>query len=184
MNKVQKQKPSRTCTKTYSKYTSFRWFLRNDFNQRCGYCDDPDTHYGQKVDYHIDHFKPTSKFPNLETNYSNLVYSCPYCNVAKSGKWQKTDGFVDPCDAEYGIHLERNNKGKIKAITPRGEYIVKSLKLFLKRHELIWFLVVLEEQKPKLDKAQTSDLNEVEALKKFRIVQNEIDNYINLLKSV
>jgi uncharacterized protein (TIGR02646 family) len=81
-------KPTRTCAESYSNYRSFKKHLENDFNNRCGYCDDPDSYYGQEISYHIDHFKPKSEFPELEVEYKNLVYSCPYCNRAKSNKWK------------------------------------------------------------------------------------------------
>jgi len=179
MNNVQRTRPVRTCTEVYSVYQSFRQPLKHDFNQRCGYCDDPDTHYGQEVDYHIDHFKPKSKFPNLETEYSNLIYSCPYCNRAKSNTWQDRNGFIDPCDNKYNDHLKRNNKGQIKPKTPRGEYIVKNLKLFIKRHELIWLINKFENQKTQLNKVIDSGdtSNAVSLLIQFHKIQCEIDKY-------
>ncbi|SMN14781.1 hypothetical protein CRYPA_721 [uncultured Candidatus Thioglobus sp.] len=182
MTKVQQQKPIRTCNKSYSQYKSFKRYLRDDFNRRCGYCDGSDIHYGQKINYHIDHFKPKSKFPNLETEYSNLIYSCPYCNNAKSDKWEDVDGFIDPCNDEYDNHLQRDNKGQIKATTRQGKYIVNNLKLYLKRHELIWSLSILEKQKQQLNQIDANDSNELEILKQFRGIQVQIDIYNDILK--
>ncbi len=184
MSNVQKQKPSRTCIKSYSDYRSFRPYLKNDFNQRCGYCDDPDTHYGQEIAYHIDHFKPKSKFSSLKADYHNLVYSCPYCNNAKSNEWKDVDGFIDPCKDEYDTHLERDNKGKIIFKTPRGEYVVINLKLYLRRHSLIWTLGVLEKQKQQLKEIQTNNPNELDISKQFMFIQNKIDDYINNLGNI
>ncbi|OIR24484.1 HNH endonuclease [Bathymodiolus thermophilus thioautotrophic gill symbiont] len=184
MSNVQKQKPSRTCTKAYLSYSSFRPYLASDFNQRCGYCDDPDTYYEQQVGFHIDHFKPKSKFPNLKISYLNLVYSCPYCNRAKSNKWQKVNGFIDPCSKDYEKHLKRDNKGKIKAKTLRGKYIVNNLGLYSKRHELIWNLAKLKEQKQQLRKIQTNNADELNALRQFKKIQDEIDSYVYSLGGV
>lgn len=183
MSNVQKTKPSRTCTKTYSDYSRFRPYLRDDFNQRCGYCDDPDNHYGQEMSYHIDHFKPKSEFPDLKTNYNNLVYSCPYCNRAKSNKWKDIEGFIDPCESEYDKHLERSPKGEIIYRTDRGEYIATNLKLYLKRHRLIWTLGILEGQKQQLNKIQTNDKNELDILRRFKVIQNQIDSYTGNLSA-
>lgn len=36
------------------------------------------------LNFQIDHFKPISKYPELERNYKNLVYCCSYVNRAKS----------------------------------------------------------------------------------------------------
>lgn len=183
MINIQNQKPSRTCTKTYSTYTSFRPHLKDDFNQRCGYCDDPDTHYGHDIGYHIDHFKPKSKFPNLEIDYNNLVYSCPYCNNSKSDKWQEEGGFIDPCDNEYDNHLKRDKRGKIQYKTDRGEYIYKSLKLHLVRHELIWLIGILERQKKLMKKAIDSGSAPQSILSEFYKIQCEIDNYTQRITS-
>ncbi|VVH65429.1 hypothetical protein BSPLISOX_191 [uncultured Gammaproteobacteria bacterium] len=181
MTTVQKTKPTRTCTKSYSNYPSFKQYLKNDFNNRCGYCDDPDLHYGQEISYHIDHFKPKSKFPKLETNYKNLVYSCPYCNRAKSNKWKAKNGFIDPCSQEYDENLQRDDKGEIQSITERGEYIFQNLRLYLKRHKLIWALAILEKKKLQLDESldamPTNDPNELKILRKFKEIQEKIDAY-------
>lgn len=183
---VQKQKPIRTCTKTYAKYTLFKLYIREDFNKRCGYCDDLDIYHGGTRGYQIDHFKPHSitRFICLKEEYSNLVYSCPFCNRAKSNKWEDTNGFIDPCDKEYDNHLERNNKGQIKSKTKQGQYIHTNLNLHLKRHELLWMIEKLENQSKEID----SYLNflgeghelELKILREFRKIQTKIKEYTNL----
>jgi uncharacterized protein (TIGR02646 family) len=181
MINVQKIKPTRTCTKSYSGYSSFKEHLEKDFNKSCGYCDDPNLHYGQKLDYHIDHFKPKSKFPKLETNYDNLVYSCPYCNRAKSDKWKVKNGFIDPCSQEYDKNLQRNDKGQIQSITVRGKYIVQHLQLHLRRHEIIWTLSRLKEQMQQLCAISTNDTNALRILNEIQEIQGKIDSYMGIL---
>ena len=149
-NSVQKTKPIRTCTKTYTRYTSFKPFIREDFNRRCGYCDDLDILYNGGVrSYQIDHFKPKKFFPELETDYNNLVYCCPFCNRAKWDKWRE-QGFIDPCTDLYDEHLERDSNGEIKYKSLRGKYSYKNLNLCLKRHELLWMIEKIIIQKEKL----------------------------------
>ena len=80
-------KPVRSNVTKRAKYQLYKEDLRRDFKERCGYCDDPDEFSGGSRGYHIDHFAPKSIFPELKTEYSNLVYSCSYCNIAKSDKW-------------------------------------------------------------------------------------------------
>ncbi len=183
---VQKQKPIRTCTKTYANYTSFKPYIREDFNKRCGYCDDLDIYHGGARGYQIDHFKPHSiaRFTCLKEDYSNLVYSCPFCNRAKSNKWKDIDGFIDPCDGEYDHHLERDCKGKIFAKSIIGFYIFVNLNLFLKRHELLWMIEKLEEQSKEIDNylgilGEGHEL-ELKILREFRKIQTEIKKYTNL----
>ena len=188
MNSIHRVKPQRTCTKIEKNYKNYKEDLRGDFNQRCGYCDDWDYYYGGKRIYHIDHFKPhsISKFLPLKHEYSNLVYSCPFCNISKSNKWQDINGFIDPCNKEYDNHIKRDNSGKIIYISSQGEYIWKNLKLYLRRHELLWILDKLENQKNKLDniidKLGENHLQEVEILREFRKIQKTIDKYINLYR--
>jgi hypothetical protein len=184
--KVQRQKPKRICTKTYASYTSFKLYIREDFNKRCGYCDDLDIYHGGVRGYQIDHFRPhsISKFTHLKEEYSNLIYSCPFCNRAKSNKWKDLNGFIDPCDEEYDNHLERNQRGQIKCKSEQGKYIYTNLNLYLKRHELLWMIEKLEEQSMEINSYLDSlgeghDL-ELKILREFRNIQNKIKEYTNL----
>lgn len=149
---VQKTKPQRTCTNVYTRYTSFKPYIREDFNKRCGYCDDLDVYHGGSRGYQIDHFKPYSivRFLALKEEYSNLVYSCPFCNRAKSNKWEDSNGFIDPCSENYDNHLERNSRGQIKYKSEQGKYIHSNLNLHLKRHELLWMIEKIIQQKEEL----------------------------------
>ena len=92
-------------------------YLAQDFDHRCAYCDDWDKYNGGMRSYHVEHFAPKEKFPDLEYTYDNLLYACPYCNEAKSDKWPSDKaeisvvgdkGFVDPCTAEYYAYIYRN----------------------------------------------------------------------------
>ncbi|ENU4132274.1 HNH endonuclease [Pseudomonas aeruginosa] len=140
------RKPIRREVEERSPYTKYRDELREDFNQACGYCDDDDRR-ADKTCFHIDHFAPRKYFPHLENTYTNLVYSCRFCNVRKSDHWIGNDplihndgkkGFVDPCDDEYDEHLGRALSGRIFGKTELGCYMVRRLNLNLLRHELLW----------------------------------------------
>lgn len=183
MADIQKVKPVRTCDKSYANYRSFKPYLRDDFNKRCGYCDDIDYASGGSRGYHIDHFKPHSieAFKALKQRYSNLVYSCPFCNGAKSNKWKDIDGFIDPCDNEYENHIGRNHKGQIEYKTEQGRYIYDNLELGLKRHELLWCIDKLKEQSKhvsnKIDELGEERPNKVELLHEFKKIQHKILEY-------
>ena len=183
---IQKIKPVRTCTKTYASYTSFKPYIREDFNKRCGYCDDLDVYHGGSRGYQIDHFKPHSiaRFSALKEEYSNLVYSCPFCNRAKSNKWEDTDGFIDPCDEEYDEHLKRNDRGQIIATTNRGQYIHKNLNFHLKRHELLWMIEKIIQQKEKLlvykKSLNPSHSKYIEIIEKYIECDEKLIDYTNL----
>lgn len=186
---IQQQKPNRTCIKAYASYTSFKPYIREDFNKRCGYCDGLDLFHGGVRGYQIDHFKPHSikKFNYLKEEYSNLVYSCPFCNRAKSNKWEDSKGFIDPCETEYDSHLSRNNKGQIIFKTEQGKYIHTNLNFHLKRHELLWMIEKLQTQKLSL-KNYLKTLDDKHSqyksiIIKFIEIDDKLDAYNNLFQA-
>jgi len=188
-SKVQKAKPIRKCTKTYASYTLFKPYIREDFNKRCGYCDDLDIYHGGVRGYQIDHFKPHSipKFTPLKKEYSNLVYSCPFCNRAKSNKWKDVGGFIDPCEDEYDNHLARNNRGQIVSKTEQGKYIYENLNLHLKRHELLWMIEKIIQQKEELISykriLKKTHPKYVEIIEKYIECDEQLIKYTNLFYS-
>ena len=138
--------PQRRDVPVQAKYNDYRDDLREDFNGRCGYCDDSDVNC-DPICFHIDHFAPKSRFAELETAYQNLVYACRFCNMRKSNHWVGTDpatpndgerGFIDPCGQDYDDHLERSPEGAIVSKTPLGRYISRRLSLHLVRHQVLW----------------------------------------------
>lgn len=146
MTSIHMTKPVRSEVEARPKYTDYRVSLRRDFNNSCGYCDGSDERT-ETVLFHIDHFAPKKKFPELATAYGNLVYACRFCNIRKSDHWIGEDagtpndtvkGFVDPCSSEYDTHLARSAEGRIVALTPLGGYMIGRLHLNLLRHELLW----------------------------------------------
>lgn len=141
--------------------------LINDFEHKCAYCDDLDRYSGGSKMYHVEHFAPKEKFPELEYTYDNLLYACPFCNISKSNKWPSNsskisvvgnEGFVNPCTSEYDLHLGRRENGEIYYLTPLGEYMFYELKLYLQRHELIYNLervhLKLKEVKIEIDRRE------------------------------
>lgn len=156
MNILRKNRPVRSFAgKKWTTDKTNKKYLKKDFNERCGYCDDPiflNVGY-----YHIDHFAPKEKFPKLRYVYDNLVYACPYCNGAKSDTWVSDSadisvvddkGFIDPCSVEYDNHLERKKSGEIAYKTELGKFMHRNLNLGLKRHQVLYSL---EEINSKID---------------------------------
>lgn len=133
--------------------------LREDFGQRCGYCNDHD--YFRLTDYQIDHFVPKVQLRTIkEADYSNLVYSCKSCNRAKWDKWPTGNekvandgkiGFVDPCDAEYDKQFSRNVRGEIVAVTQLGVWMWKALNFGNPSHAVVW---KLEQLRRTIDELQ------------------------------
>ncbi len=138
----------RTNPKTVIDYHKHKEDLREDFNFRCGYCDDHD--YFRLTEYQIDHFVPRTQLVNIKlADYFNLVYACRSCNRAKWNKWPTgnerisnngKEGFIDPCDAEYDKQFSRNKRGEIVPETPLGRWMWIALNLGNPVHSVIWKL--------------------------------------------
>ncbi len=94
--------------KKYRSYKSYKPYLRDEFDRKCVYCRLPD---GLGGTFGVDHYKPTAKFPELTTNYSNLFYACGNCNSRKTDYWpSKVEGergiFIpNPCHHVMASHL-------------------------------------------------------------------------------
>jgi len=177
--------PARTCTKSYSNYRSYKPFLANDFNNRCGYSDCSDFWFGGKNSFHIDHFKPWKKNPMLKTTYSNLVYCCSYVNILKS---DDEGDYLDPCDVDFNSHFERDENGTIlpKASSVNAIYMHNKLKLYLKRYQIIWKLDEILLRMGKLKPAINNPKNKLikqELLVLQGELGNELTTYIDYLRS-
>ncbi|ATH70838.1 HNH endonuclease [Bacillus altitudinis] len=156
--------PIRNCDRKYQNYRSFKSYLIKDFNNRCGYCDAYDGWSGGPRVYHIDHFAPKSKFPHLENEYENLVYACPFCNLAKGNDWLSDSenisfvadkGYLNPVLDDYNAYFFRDACGNIQTNTEtvQARYMHKKLKLYLERHRIIWNLTKIWENKMKIQEA-------------------------------
>ena len=55
--------PKRTYTKVYKNYRSYKPYLAKDFNECCGYTNCHHSWFGGMSNFHIDHFKAKSKYP-------------------------------------------------------------------------------------------------------------------------
>ena len=178
--KLREQIPSRSNINIQGSYRKYKDVLRDDFDNRCGYCDARDRYFGGVSNAHIDHFAPRSRFPQLTDFYGNLVYSCPFCNRAKSDKWIGSNpnvpnngiiGFVDPCCTEFDRHLVRRSSGEIIPLSELGKFMIHNLKLQLIRHQFIWKIQTLD-----------SILDSLLGLKMK--VKRSHPQYVNLIESI
>lgn len=194
MNQLRNKLPVRSCNKVYSNYRSYKPYLIQDFNNRCGYCDDFDGWVGGEGTYHIDHFAPKSRFSALENDYNNLVYACSFCNRFKSDDWPSDDhtishvdsiGYIDPCDSNYMILFHRDTYGNIKPNNELAQYMHKKLQLFLSRHRIIWNLTriknKLNEMRPLLEdyKHDTEKYSRIKDL--YFTLSMEFQDYLDYL---
>lgn len=147
-----------------SDYKSYKDFLHEDFNGKCGYCDDKFT--WRTTWFEIDHLIPQKKFPHRNAaDYNNLVYSCRSCNNSKRSKWPTEDehvwndgiiGFIDPCDPNYDRQFMRKKDGTIKYQTELGKWLLHALKLHRPQHQIIWIIEQLNNNIEELESILTS----------------------------
>jgi hypothetical protein len=155
--------PSRRTTPTKNptgeNWSEHKSDLREDFNNCCGYCDSFDGY--RHTYFEVDHFIPKVFFKNNGnislTQYTNLVYSCKFCNNAKSTKWPTQSeiifndgniGFVDPCDDDYETHFYRTNDGGIMWNTNLGKWMFSEAFKFDERQhgiKVLWNLSRLQQ---------------------------------------
>ncbi len=146
-NSVPRRNPDIT---TKPKYQSYRDELKIDFQSKCWYCDDS-SDLGIRY-FAIDHFVPKKPkwwvHPIPDNEYTNLVYSCSFCNGAKSNKWptKRHDvhhdawvWFIDPAQHEYDRMFTRDKDGAIRSTWYwPSDYVHKELKLWLPIHSINW----------------------------------------------
>ncbi|GAB1534386.1 hypothetical protein ADMFC3_00170 [Geovibrio sp. ADMFC3] len=178
----------RTDIKEKASYGKYKDELRSDFECRCGYCDDHDNRLGGSRTYHIDHVAPRSLFPNLEITYSNLVYSCPFCNGSKSNKELIHNRYgvhhIDPCNEQYDECFTRKQDGSIRAVNEMGEFLYKTLNLGLARHSIAWSMDHIEITLEKIE-TKVADLpDSEETCQIMREFAKLCKDYINYNKSI
>ena len=84
-------------------------YLRKISDYSCVYC----TIYESEspgATFHVDHFRPKTKFPHYTHEYTNLRYSCPRCNLIKGSYWiSEDDGCIKNCDECHTKSCHENN---------------------------------------------------------------------------
>ncbi len=124
-------------------YTDWKQQISDDCFNQCVYCSIHENPWGGIDHYHIEHFRPKSKFGELEHIITNLYHACPICNKFKSDDWPNEPNdldqvcYPDPSDHDYStlFNLDENNFtliGKYKAAI----YLINQL--YLNRPQLIY----------------------------------------------
>lgn len=114
----------------FSSYRNFKPFLEREFGYKCVYCRAPDTRLNHVV-FHIDHYRPKGRFPDLINEYSNLFYSCSSCNVRKGQYWPPESSspmIPNPCDHIMFRHV-RFSRNRVTAHSVHGAWMIEILDL-------------------------------------------------------
>lgn len=73
----------RSRVETRNNYLDYKDDLRFDFYYSCAYCSITEIE-ACGIGFQIDHYLPLVFFPDKETDYNNLMWSCQQCNGRKS----------------------------------------------------------------------------------------------------
>jgi len=189
---VREELPERRKTPTKSElgnnYRKHKPDLQDDFNSCCGYCGAFDSFGYTKTYFEIDHFVPKdflleSKSKIGLSKYSNLVYSCRFCNNYKSKHWpsQRDDiyikgeeGFIDPCDKDYETHLYRTTEGAIMWNSNIGKWMATIAFKFDEREREIKLLWKYNKIRITIDKIIDELNNYAEGSAEYIEIENRV----------
>lgn len=110
----------------WADYRRYRPWLRDEFMFRCVYCLEREVWRDMRTAMHIDHFEAQVIRPDLNSEYSNLLYLCPACNSLK-----RSLSLTDPCEIAIGSCLRVLSDGRIEAINDdeQGTLLIEILAL-------------------------------------------------------
>lgn len=183
---LRRDKPSKSEKgKNYSKHKPD---LQEDFNYCCGYCGSFDGFGYTKTYFEIDHFVPKNFLIESGSEiglskYSNLVYSCRFCNNSKTDYWPSQsetvyirgeEGFIEPCHIDYEKHIYRTNEGAIMWSTPIGKWMVTIAFKFDERIEEIKLLWKYNKTRVAIEKIIDELNSYAEDSNEYREIKNNL----------
>lgn len=118
-------------TPHFTNYRNYKPYLQREFGGRCVYCRKSDLDQDPTA-FHVEHYRPKNKklFPELETVYTNLFYSCAACNRWKKSYWHEDTKkrVLNPCDYVMSQHLKFTRE-KVDHHTDQGKLNIEILRL-------------------------------------------------------
>jgi hypothetical protein len=118
-------------------------FLRKEGGFRCVYCAVHENALGGVQAFHVEHYRPKSRFSSLEHSLANLFYACPVCNRFKSNDWPAEPlatfgncSYPDPSQVDYSCLFQVDCKsGSVTGTHVASKYVVE--RLYFNRPHLI-----------------------------------------------
>ena len=161
---IDKSKSTQPSTGTY---TDWKSNLAEEGMSQCVYCALPDARFGGERNFHVEHFKPKSKFQSLTNDFRNLFYACSICNSFKGNDWpaepctnQSIPAYVNPSEFDYNKIFSIENF-RVTSNTISSSYMTE--RLYLNRPHLI------------LERRIKS------CLSRFKASKNELENLIEIV---
>lgn len=110
---------------------------------QCVYCAIGEARFGGIDNFHVEHFRPKSKFDDLIDTITNLYLACSICNRFKGDDWPNepdpqlnTVSYADPSQHDYGSFLSIDMAlHTVASDKTTGRYLVE--RLYLNRPQLL-----------------------------------------------
>lgn len=155
--RFKKHRIERTCTKEYKDYHRYKPSLQKDFGGHCAYCN-LNEEWVAPLPFEVDHFIPRNYFEaagrnDLDTNYLNLMLSCPRCNRLKGSRFAgdipdyeiRNPYFYNPAETDYNTIFYRDEKGRIHSDDELGKQMIEIFRLYRPSRQMAWLLDELKE---------------------------------------
>lgn len=172
-------------------YSDWKGLIATECFNQCVYCAINERNFGGIRNFHVEHYRPKSRFPDLINDIKNLFYACAICNVFKGNDWPNEPDtkfskscYPNPSETDYNTLFSiDDNKGVLEGEFIASKYITE--KLYLNRPQLILlrrnffsfkkvdeYMSFFDEIKPRLE--EMTDKDSKVFLKKFLDIFYEI----------
>jgi hypothetical protein len=108
----------------YADYASYRPWPRDEFTFRCVFCLRREQWGRAVAEFEIDHLDAVSLWPDLATDYDNLLLACGSCNCRKRNR-----PVPDPTAELLAAAVTVRVDGTIEANNDRARQVVRVLQL-------------------------------------------------------
>lgn len=134
-------------------YKNWKPELRKEGRRQCVYCAIGESLFGGERNFHVEHYRPKSRFSDLTNSFPNLFYCCAICNSFKGSDWPSdptTDlsnsSYPDPSAIDYADFLSVNGAGIVSSSTNSGKYVVERLNLNRAQLQMIRRFIALRDE--------------------------------------
>ena len=123
------------------RWADWKPVLAKEAGWRCVYCAISEAGFGGIRNFHVDHFRPKSKFPHLSEDYYNLFYACAVCNTFKGSDWPgepdpATATWVSPSENDFNDMFDLDpGSGEVSGTCAATAYMTEAL--HLNRQQLV-----------------------------------------------
>lgn len=128
---------------TSGNYRDWKDIIASEGFRQCVYCAIHESAFGGIRNFHVEHYRPKSKFANLINDIFNLFYACAICNIFKGDDWPDephTDHLLicypNPSEVDYETLFNVDVlTGLVSGKFTASRYLVEQL--HLNRHQLV-----------------------------------------------